>query len=454
MVKEFTEGLYVMIKREGSDMSVPNLNEAINDYIRQFGIDMPENAKEIIDDYSKKAWEQGKLSGEINTGKVTDRMAIAWFTKTQKFDFGKVFGDYEQEMFELVQSELKGHVGKRDDVLAKAIATKLNAKMTEEKLYTRYGLVMANATNKARNYSRVLEYEKLDFYEIEIVAIIDQKTSRICKEMNGRRIEIKIAAQYVREVMSTDPDKVVEIFPWPKEKDIPFGGSTQEILDKCPCKLPPYHGHCRTSALVSLRGTSIKEAAKALNDIGIKDVDFGNTKNMELVNNIVDGLYQVKNYGLPLPQSVKFSESLMIQKMGVQGALDIPAAFLEPLNSPNGKSMMLINDKNDYWKKMRDESFYDGVKEKGVSLASTDKMYHVIFHESAHNEHYQRNEPKYRRKITFQNQYDIDLIKNDVSELASMNNRELVAEMRVGLLYGKKYKDELMEFYRNFGGIE
>lgn len=433
-------------------MSEPDLINAINNYIKQFGIDMPENAKEIIDDYSKKAWEQGKLSGMIDTGKVTDRTAINWFTKTQKFDFGKVFGDYEQEMFELVQAELKGHVGKRDDVLARAIADKLKGKMTEEKLYNRYGLVMANATNKARNYSRVLTYEQLNFYEIEIVAIIDQKTSRICKEMNGRRIEIKVAAQYVREVMSTNPDKVVETFPWPKEKDIPFGASTQEILDKCPCKLPPYHGHCRSSALVSLRGTSIKEAAKALNDIGIKDVDFGNTQDLKLVNNIVDGLYQVKNYGLPLPESLKFSESLMIQKMGVSDG--IPAAFLEPLNSPNGKSMMLINDKDDYWKKMRDNSIIDNIKVKGVSVASTDSMYHVLFHEAAHNEHYQRNEPKYRKRAKFQNQDDIDIIKNDVSRIAAIDSRELVAEMRVGLLYGKKYDKDLMEFYKNFGGIE
>ena len=70
----------------------------------------------------------------------------------------------------------------------------------------------------------------------------------------------------------------------------------------------------------------------------------------------------------------------------------------------------------------------------------------------AHLEHYSTNEALYRNKATFTDANLIKRVSSEVSERASYDSRELVAEIKLGLQSGKKYPNDLMELYNKFGG--
>ena len=78
-----------------------------------------------------------------------------------------------------------------------------------------YDLVVRNAVNKSRNFGRVARYERLGIAEMEIVAILDDRTSTTCREMNGRRIPVSVASEFVQDVMATKMDDLTERFAWP-----------------------------------------------------------------------------------------------------------------------------------------------------------------------------------------------------------------------------------------------
>lgn len=192
---------------------------------------------------------------------ATERLhsAIGWFREVQTYDYGKVYGSVSDSMRSEVLNALAGKTADRDTIekraldVARSVANQMGVDFDERKLNTtklveRYRMVVSGAVMKARNFSQALSYRELGITELEIVAIIDQSTSHICREMHGRRVSVKTAAEYADDVLGTSASQVVKKFPW---KPLPSGSSTEQILANMPVKLPPYHGRCRTTVSVA-----------------------------------------------------------------------------------------------------------------------------------------------------------------------------------------------------------
>jgi hypothetical protein len=94
---------------------------------------------------------------------------------------------------------------------------------------------------------------RLGIAAVEIVAILDSRTSRICREMNGRRISVRLLVSHVREVMQTPMNELTEKFAWPTPNEVKSyeGLSTDDIMSRISCRMPPYHGRCRTTYVIS-----------------------------------------------------------------------------------------------------------------------------------------------------------------------------------------------------------
>ena len=80
---------------------------------------------------------------------------------------------------------------------------------------------IANDTiNRARNYSRINQYSKVGIETYEFVAILDEKTSPICRFMNGRVFTVESAKGLVDdtlnfgEVTDSTENKFKQIRPW------------------------------------------------------------------------------------------------------------------------------------------------------------------------------------------------------------------------------------------------
>ncbi|GAB4219533.1 MAG: hypothetical protein Kow00102_03070 [Spirochaetota bacterium] len=216
-------------------------------------VELPANAEDTIRKWTGKAYELGL--GRVwsdEKWKVEDTNALDFFARHDQHFFGKQFEHYSGLLRKVVEDELKGKRAYSKEVVTR-VKKALGEAFEHPTIKDYYDLCIRNAVNKSRNYGRIFQYERLGIATVEIVAILDNKTSAICREMNGRRIEVKMLADHVRDVLQTPMDELKEKFAWPTAEQIrSFEGlSTQEILEKISCKLPPYHGRCRTTTVIT-----------------------------------------------------------------------------------------------------------------------------------------------------------------------------------------------------------
>ena len=238
----------------------------ISDFIsKNLKTDIPEHLLPVIMEYTERIWSSGAElitdAGTIIADVARDQDAIDFFVKQQRFDFGKILKGMDKELKQATLDSIRG-VGKNQKEIIELLDKAVPKIMKDRHTMNHYRMVISNAANKSRNFSRTLTFEEIGVQKLEIVAIIDRKTSDICRTMNGRRIEVRRATSYVREVMATDPDEVVKKYPWPKA--VPTGVSTENILDEINVTLPPYHGRCRTTTVVGLPETIITQTGESL----------------------------------------------------------------------------------------------------------------------------------------------------------------------------------------------
>ncbi len=199
--------------------------------------------------------------------KVEDTNAIEFFTRHDQHFFGKQFENYSDVLRQVVVDELQGKRAYSKEVVTK-VRKALGEAFEHPHITDYYDLCMRNAVNKARNYGRIFQYERLGIAMVEIVAILDNKTSAICREMNGRRIEVQMLADHVREVLQTPMDELKEKFAWPTPEQVRSyeGLSTKQIMDSISCKLPPYHGRCRTTTVIT-KNIVVKKSSGTLQGV-------------------------------------------------------------------------------------------------------------------------------------------------------------------------------------------
>lgn len=79
-------------------------------------------------------------------------------------------------------------------------------------------------------------------------AVLDNKTSEICKYLNGRVFWLADAVNLMEKVASADADKVKEITPWLKDDQVV--GKSNEELRQLGAIVPPQHGNCRSTIIL------------------------------------------------------------------------------------------------------------------------------------------------------------------------------------------------------------
>lgn len=115
-----------------------------------------------------------------------------------------------------------------------------------------------HVVTRSREMGRVEGYMKAGIVRYEIVAVLDDRTSPICWEMNGRTFEVEKAVNLRDAIINADkPQDVKEIAPWrtPEQIAAAAGVETMKEIDTADLppgmELPPYHFRCRTRTMVS-----------------------------------------------------------------------------------------------------------------------------------------------------------------------------------------------------------
>ena len=97
----------------------------------------------------------------------------------------------------------------------------------------------------------LLEAASRGITKYRVQAVLDERTSDICRALNGREFEVEQGLATMISLLAGDPDSAKELSPWPDAattKLVP--GMSSGDLALGGLGLPPYHPYCRTTVLV------------------------------------------------------------------------------------------------------------------------------------------------------------------------------------------------------------
>lgn len=188
---------------------------------------------------------------------------------------------------------------------------------------------------------------------------------------------------------------------------------------------------------------------QAVLKLGVKSVDFGGRK--DIADFVTPVLADLSARGLPLPDHISINENIFVywqENLGEKFNLSY-AAFTS--SQATRETYLFFRPSNLYWTKPVEWS----QKEYASKWSSTNRRDHTLVHELGHLAHYRHAEQSYRQLegvVFTQGQAEI---ARRVSNYASEDPREFVAETFVLLIDGgNKLDNEIMALYRQYGGYE
>ncbi|MDI7196322.1 hypothetical protein [Leptospira santarosai] len=242
---------------------------------KELGQKFPEETAKAWRKAISKAWDAGQdtrnPNSKTNPPKVqANKDILDFFDRGYKFDIGKQFNRkddvnrIEEAIREAVETGSTDEVIRRlqDELLGPAPKEKPGKKKEAEvstedpkaRLRSKLDNIVRGQILRSRNFSRTLRFEQIGIKKLEVVAVMDDHTSYVCREMNGKTIEVRTCVQYVQEFLADDPTR--ENF-WkdrqnPSEAELRkmdiSSKSGDEITSFLRNKMPPYHaGGCRTT---------------------------------------------------------------------------------------------------------------------------------------------------------------------------------------------------------------
>ncbi|EKN89867.1 phage protein F-like protein [Leptospira interrogans str. 2003000735] len=224
--------------------------------IQELGTEFPELTRDQVEEFTREAWEIGQAweVGVKDIAPLINQDVIDFFGRLNNADYGKLFNSQREIFEESIRSVLEGKKTKGEAL--KELKEKLGVDLKNKDITGRIEDIFRNKVYTSQNFSRIQRMHALGITDVEIVAIMDAKTSPICRELNGRKFQVSEMNDFVEEFISTPTD---ENFwnkyrpPTAKEiRDFPSMKSS-EILKALAVKCPPFHFRCRTTIVMFVK---------------------------------------------------------------------------------------------------------------------------------------------------------------------------------------------------------
>ena len=222
-------------------------------------------APNVIYDHSEKLYRKvkTKLCDESKTPFLYDKRDEVAIDRVNKYNNVFIGDHYKDDVTKKVESIIRKGIEEEEGALdRKRIARKLKREMKEEGIVEQknyFQIVTSQVLNVSRSYSNLRFYEDSEIQQYEIVSVLDERTSDICKYMNGKIFNVsKSISKYSEYDNATNIDEVKNVNPWLKSdkdgivyykgtalNDVMTGSNLQEIG----INMPPYHALCRTTVV-------------------------------------------------------------------------------------------------------------------------------------------------------------------------------------------------------------
>jgi len=115
-------------------------------------------------------------------------------------------------------------------------------------------ILVSNVAGRVRNFGHITAMDSVGVERFRFVAVMDERTSEVCQEMDGREFSVRHAMDRLSVIAETeDPEAFKELAPWPRSADylreVAGTGTREEQnarLEQANFTFPPLHGECRS----------------------------------------------------------------------------------------------------------------------------------------------------------------------------------------------------------------
>lgn len=284
----------ISIKENNLLDSVDDLIEATTQNLSvDLKAELTKPTKAFINDIYKISLQDVSKQVDIGIGisGIKQKSAASKFADQHLYWIGKHFGGDVSERFKNKLTEaLNTGLSKGD--FARVLSDEFKQLKRSESYWR--GLA-ENAEIRTRELASSDAYERLGIKELEIIAVMDERTTDICREMNGRLVPVAAMSEtrekllnVQTEGMSTDEVKtqINSIVPFWSDKQTSSlaGKSTSSIIGQNPgLSLPPFHWRCRTRTAPYFSNETVS-ISRGSNPITRKDKYFNNLRDKEIAN--------------------------------------------------------------------------------------------------------------------------------------------------------------------------
>jgi SPP1 gp7 family putative phage head morphogenesis protein len=215
-------------------------------YTEQLGVRAPETMRPIIDKHVNGIYNYARNAITEVSLTLPDKKSIEYLKSVDNFYVGKMFKGYEDQVREVIRNAtFNDGLGAIDT--AKLIREAVGGKVERE--FYRYATVARTSANRVRNWSRVQAFQVEMVAEVEFIAMMDERTSDICENMDGAIFEVASIVEHIEKVQEAGEDRLPEVSPFPKLSDITgLNGNrlSERELEKLGFAVPPLHCNCRS----------------------------------------------------------------------------------------------------------------------------------------------------------------------------------------------------------------
>jgi len=196
--------------------------------------------------------------------------------------YGRRLDAFSQRAREVVADGLAAGLG-RDDI-ASDLARAARAELIERAPYY-WEMVASSFIGRGRSFAQLSSYAEAGIEHYQVVAVLDSATTAICRFLHGKVFAVGAGLDLVAELERAEPEEIKQRTPWVREQKsgdrrvlyVDHATGRRDIAtvlrsgvgmnddrgefrvhadDRALAELglgfPPYHGHCRTSTIISM----------------------------------------------------------------------------------------------------------------------------------------------------------------------------------------------------------
>ncbi len=223
------------------------IKRKLKDIEQMMGEDVISVRRDPVNRFTEEIYfgELAEMAGTGAAFNAIDERAIAWAEKNSMYWVGEHYGTMQSKKIGEIAAKVLEE-GMDRNAAALYLRKNLGKQFKRSSVY--WDLLSNHVVTRSREFGRTSAYEKAWSEYIRISAVIDHRTSLICRTLNGKIVPVSWNVKLRDKLInSRNPEDVKKISPWMNDKQVEAKIVGKKVKDMPKhIGMPPYHARCRT----------------------------------------------------------------------------------------------------------------------------------------------------------------------------------------------------------------